>query len=256
MRTQKIFFTNRSNIELSAYLDSPDSVQVTAYAVFAHCFTCSKNIKSYSHISRALTKQGIAVLRPDFTGIGESKGIFSETNFQTNINDLLDAANYLELNHQAPQLLIGHSLGGLATLAASQSIPSSRAVALIGTPDETIHLYQLLSGDKLSKKNPHKREIVLGGKTFEISDSLLNSLNNCNTRPIVESLNQPLLILHSPLDDTVSLGSAERNFASAKQPKNFICLENADHLLSNEKHARYAGEVIATWATPYMQKPQ
>jgi len=252
MLTKKIFFQNRNNLELAAYLDKPDTGTAIAYAILAHCFTCSKNIKSYSHISRALTDQRIAVLRPDFTGIGESQGVFSETTFQNNINDILDTASYLEKHYQSPQLLIGHSLGGLAALAASQNIPGNRAIALIGTPDETIHLYKLLSGKKLSNNNSDKREITLGGKTFEISDALLDSLNNTNTHHIVENLNQPLLILHSPLDDTVSLGSADRNFSSAKQPKSFVCLDNADHLLTNDKDAHYAGKVIATWASCYL----
>lgn len=252
MRTQKIFFPNRSNIKLAAYLDHPDDGQVRAYATLAHCFTCSKHIKSYKTISTALTAQGIGVLRLDFTGIGDSKGQFIATDFKTNINDLVDAAHYLAQHHQPPQLLIGHSLGGVASLAAAPLIPSSRAVCVIGTPDETIHLYRMLSGDATMTSDPNRREISLGGKTFEISEGLLESLRTQQMRDIISNLNRALLILHAPNDDTVSLGSGERIFAAAVQPKSFISLDTADHLLHDEADALYAGRLIADWVSRYL----
>jgi len=252
MRTQKIFFNNRSDIALSAYLDLPKSTNQRAFAILAHCFTCSKFIKSYNHISRALCEQGIGVLRLDFTGIGESSGRFIDSTFQTNIHDLIDAAEYLRQHHQSPQLLIGHSLGGAAALAAAQHISSIRAVAVIGTPDETTHLYHLLSSDKTRTADPDKRSITLGGKAFDITDALLESLRNQQMRPIIENLNKALLILHAPNDDTVSLGSGERLFSTAKHPKSLISLDTADHLLNDKDDARYAGRMIANWVDRYL----
>jgi len=253
MRTKKIFFTNRSGIELAAYLDLPDAGETRSFATLAHCFTCSKHIKAYKHISAVLCAHGIAVLRLDFTGIGESKGEFTATTFQTNVHDLVDAAGFLQQHYQAPQLLIGHSLGGVASLAAAQDINSSRAVCVIGTPDETIHLYRLLSSEKTRTNDPQQRAITLGGKTFTISAALLESLRNQHMREIIENLDRALLVLHAPEDDTVSLGSGERIFAAARHPKSFISLDTADHLISKEDDARYAGQVIANWADRYLQ---
>lgn len=253
MQSQKIFFANRSAIELAAYLDLPDQGQPRALALLAHCFTCSKNIKSYGHISRTLCAHGIGVMRLDFTGIGESRGQFADTTFQTNISDLIDAAAYLEQQLQAPQLLIGHSLGGVASLAAARLIPSCRAVTVIGTPDETIHLYRLLSSEKTRVAGSATRMITLGGKRFEITAALLESLRQQQMGEIIANLDRALLILHAPGDTTVSLESGERIFAAARQPKSMISLDSADHLLLDENDARYAGEVIAAWAKRYLR---
>jgi putative redox protein len=253
MRSQKIFFTNRSNIELAAYIDLPEDGEPDSFAILAHCFTCSKQIKSYAHISRILCQHGIGVMRPDFTGIGDSGGHFRDTTFATNIDDLVDAAGYLQHHYQAPRLLIGHSLGGVASLAAARHIPSSRAITVIGTPDETIHLYRLLSSEKTRTTEPDRRAITLGGKRFEITPALLESLRRQQMRDIIENLDRALLILHAPGDTTVSLESGERIFATARQPKSMVSLDTADHLLLDENDARYAGEVIATWARRYLR---
>ena len=255
MPTKKLFFKNRSGIELAAYIDSPENGNIKTFATLAHCFTCSKFIKSYSHISRILCAHGIGVLRLDFTGIGESQGDFAATTFHTNVDDLVDAAGFLEQHYLPPQLLIGHSLGGVASLAAAQHIPSSRAVTVIGTPDETIHLYRLLSSERTRTDEPGKRAITLGGIRFAISDALLDSLRHQQMRNIIEHLGKALLILHAPGDDTVSLTSAERIFTSARHPKSFVSLDTADHLLSRESDARYAGEIIANWVERYLLIP-
>lgn len=253
MRSQKIFFSNRADIDLAAYIDLPDDGAPHRFALLAHCFTCSKQIKSYAHISRVLCQHGIAVLRLDFTGIGDSGGRFSDTTFETNISDLVDAAAYLQQHYQGPQLLIGHSLGGVATLAAARQIPSSRAISVIGTPDETIHLYRLLSSEKTRSAEPDKRSITLGGKRFDITPALLESLRRQQMRDIIENLDKALLILHAPGDTTVSIESGERIFATARQPKSMVSLDTADHLLLDENDARYAGHVIATWAQRYLR---
>ncbi len=252
MLTKKIVFKNRSGIDLSAYIDRPKNHDIRAFATLAHCFTCSKYIKSYNHISRPLCHQGIGVLRLDFTGIGDSQGRFADTTFQTNIDDLIDAANYLEQHYLAPQLLIGHSLGGAASLAASQHITSSRAVTVIGTPDETIHLYQLLSSARTETADAEKRCITLGGQSFDISPALLESLRKQQMKPIIENLGKALLVLHAPGDDTVSLGSGERIFASARHPKSMVSLDSADHLLRDKDDASYAGRIIAHWVDRYL----
>jgi len=255
MPTKKLYFTNRSGIELAAYIDIPDNGNLRTFATLAHCFTCSRFIKSYSHISRMLCAEGIGVMRLDFTGIGESRGDFSRTTFHTNIDDLVDAAGFLEQHYLPPQLLIGHSLGGLASLAAAQHIYSSRAVTVIGTPDETIHLYRLLSSERTRTDKPGKRAITLGGKRFTISDALLESLRHQQMRDIIENLDKALLILHAPDDDTVSLASGERIFATARHPKSFVSLDSADHLLNKESDARYAGRIIADWVGRYLLIP-
>lgn len=247
MHSRKVFLANRHGIELAAYLDLPDRSGARHFALLLHCFTCSKHIKAYHYISRSLTATGIGVMRLDFTGIGESRGRFADTTFYSNVEDVLDASAWLQQQHSAPVLLIGHSLGGAAALAAAQHLPDCRAVTVIGTPDETHHLYRLLSSERTRTADPQRREITLGGKTFEISAALLDSLRHHQQRAHIEHLGRPLLVLHAPDDDTVSLASGLNIFRAASQPKAFIALDGADHLLSNETDARYAGRLIATW---------
>lgn len=247
MNSKKIFFQNRNNISLAAYLDTPDNAQPQQFALLAHCFTCSKHIKAYHYISQVMTAHGFGVMRLDFTGIGESKGDFNNTNLHNNIEDLIDASQWLEQHHTAPAMLIGHSLGGIAALTATETLADCKAVVVIGTPDETHHLYRLLSSEITRVEATNTRAITLGGKHFEITPSLLDSLRNHQMRTHIENLHCPLLILHAPDDDTVSLTSAENIFSLAPHPKGFIALDQADHLLTKEKDARYAGELIATW---------
>lgn len=247
MPSEHLRFPGAHGAQLSARLDRP-AAEPTAYALFAHCFTCSKDLKAAGWISRALAERGIAVLRFDFTGIGESEGDFAETDFSSNCDDLLAAVEFLRREHEAPRLLVGHSLGGAAMLAVARQVPEVRAVATIGAPSDTEHMR-----DKLLHFSPEvvargDAEIELGGKRFPIRQELLADLAEDHLKGVLADLHRDLLILHSPVDNTVGVEHAARLFEAARHPKSFVSLGQADHLLSDERDARWAGEMIAAWA--------
>ena len=231
IKFKKLEFTNAGGQRLSARIDLPEARQPVAYALFAHCFTCSKNIKAISHISRALTRKGIAVLRFDFTGLGESEGDFADTNFSSNVSDLVMAAKFMADYYDAPKILIGHSLGGAAVLQAAAEIPSATAVITIAAPAEPAHVSRALGE---SREIIEQAEVDLSGRTFKI-----------------KNLNRALLVLHSPLDDIVGIENAAKIFQTARHPKSFISLDSADHLLMDREDSLYAGSIIATWAQKY-----
>jgi putative redox protein len=224
------------------------------YALFAHCFTCSKNLKSVGNISRALTRERIGVLRFDFTGLGESEGEFADTNFSTNVSDLEDAAAFLEKEYEAPRLLVGHSLGGTAVLRAAQGIPSSKAVVTIAAPSEPKHIETVLENAKPELEEKGEAEVRLAGRTFTVKKQLLEDLKATRVRDSLAALGRALLILHSPSDDIVGIRNATEIFKAARHPKSFISLDGADHLLSDEKHSLYAGAVLGAWARRYMDE--
>lgn len=241
---------------LAARLESPD-VDPTAYAVFAHCFTCSKDLKAAGWISRALVDRGIAVLRFDFTGIGESEGDFAETDFSSNLDDLVAAADFLRREREAPRLLVGHSLGGAAVLAAAERIPETAAIATFCAPSDTEHLRDTLVRLAPELEERGEAEVNLGGdRPFRIRRQLLDDLSADHLQGIVERLHKPLLLFHSPIDNVVGIDHAERLFRAARHPKSFISLGSADHLLRNESDARFAGEVLAAWAGRYLEGRQ
>ncbi|MFN2168971.1 MAG: alpha/beta hydrolase family protein [Anaerolineae bacterium] len=244
--------TNAAGERLGARLDLPLEGRPLAYAVFAHCFTCTKNIKAAAHISRSLTKQRIAVLRFDFTGLGESEGDFAETNFTSNVSDLVAVANYLGQEFEAPKLLIGHSLGGAAVLQAAQHIPSVVSVVTIAAPCETTHLSHLLADTKALAEIEGEARVTIGGTTFKLRKQFFDDLDRTNMEKTIGSLDRALLILHSPMDRTVSIDNAMEIFQHARHPKSFISLDQANHLLSNQEDSWYAGEVIAAWASRYL----
>jgi putative redox protein len=244
--------TNAAGERLGARLDLPLEGRPLAYAVFAHCFTCTKNIKAAAHISRSLTKQRIAVLRFDFTGLGESEGDFAETNFTSNVSDLVAVANYLVQEFEAPKLLIGHSLGGAAVLQAAQHIPSVVSVVTIAAPCETTHLSHLLADTKALAEIEGEARVTIGGTTFKLRKQFFDDLDRTNMEKTIGSLDRALLILHSPMDRTVSIDNAMEIFQHARHPKSFISLDQANHLLSNQEDSWYAGEVIAAWASRYL----
>jgi uncharacterized OsmC-like protein/alpha/beta superfamily hydrolase len=244
-----------SSGELAARLDTP-AAEPTAYALFAHCFTCSKDLKAAGWISRELASRGIAVLRFDFTGIGESEGDFAGTDFSSNLDDLRAAVDFLRRTRSAPRLLVGHSLGGAAVLAVAAEVPEVRAVATIGAPCSTEHLRRTLlhitpelAEAGTGEKAADKIEIELGGRRFPIRRDLLDDLAEEHLRGVLEHLRRDLLILHSPVDNIVGIDNARRLFEAARHPKSFVSLGMADHLLTSERDARYAGEVIAAWAS-------
>ncbi len=251
MHSKKVEFDNQSGQKLSGILDRPDSVTV-GYALFAHCFTCSKNLKAASNIAQALNAAGIAVLRFDFTGLGQSEGEFADTNFSSNVADLLAAADYLAREHAAPAILVGHSLGGTAILQAAAQIDSAVAVATIASPSEPTHVTSMLAGSEEDLRERGEATISLGGRPFLMRKQFLDDLERQNVSSSIGSLRKALLIMHAPLDDIVQIDNASSLFAAAKHPKSFISLDKADHLLSQPEDSRYAGRVLAAWASRYL----
>jgi len=251
MTSVRLKFQNPSQEKLAAYLDMPEKGEPKAFALFAHCFTCGKNLKSMVNINKALTEHGIAVMRFDFTGIGESQGDFSETNFTSNIEDLISAAEYLEDEYEAPKLLIGHSMGGAAVIQAAHDIHSIKAVATIAAPSSPDHLGHILHRTRSQAESKGAAEVTIGGKTFTLKKQFFENLDKVKMREKIRSLNRPILILHAPNDDTVHVDNAAEIFQSARHPKSYISLDKAGHLLLEERDARYAGALIATWAERY-----
>lgn len=252
MKYKKISFKSKSDVELSAQLDFPIQKVPAAFAVFAHCFTCSKNLKSVDNISRALTNKGIAVLRFDFTGLGQSDGDFSDTNFSSNLSDIEAAYEFLEENYKAPQILVGHSLGGAAVLNVASRLAEVRAVATIGAPSTPEHVRHLLKNGEEELKKEGVAEVNIGGRTFKMKRQFLDDLEERSGSDEIRNLGRSLLILHSPQDKIVSIDNASEIYLQAMHPKSFITLDKADHLLLKESDAMYAGEVISSWASRYL----
>lgn len=252
MQYQRLTFENQEGIRLSARLDLPMDEKPRAFAIFAHCFTCSKNFNAVVNINRALARKGIAVLRFDFTGLGESEGDFSETNFSSNVADLISAADYLKQNFEAPELLIGHSLGGAAVLHAASSIPSCRAVATIAAPASLTHLAALFDSKREALETRGETMITIGGRGFRIRKQFVDDLQGIRMNEKIRGLGRPLLILHSPKDDVVDIENAQKIFEAARHPKSLVCLDQADHLLSDREESRYVGSVLAAWVQKYL----
>lgn len=251
MKTERLEFLGHDGSTLAARLDLPPG-KPAAYALFAHCFTCSKDIPAARRIAQRLASLGIAVLRFDFTGLGHSDGEFSNTSFSSNIEDLLLAADHLKTHYQAPQLLIGHSLGGAAILAAAGQVPEAKAVISIGAPAEPEHVAHNF-GQKIDEiESDGQADVQLGGRTFTIKQQFLQDISKVSLEKHIGSLKKALLVLHAPLDETVELDNAARIFQMAKHPKSFITLDDADHLLTKAKDAEYASDLIAAWVQRYI----
>jgi putative redox protein len=238
---------------LAARLDTPEG-GARAVALFAHCFTCSKDIRAASRIAGALAARGFAVLRFDFTGLGASEGEFANTNFTSNVQDLVAAAEFLGSRGQPPQILVGHSLGGAAVLAAAGHIPSVKAVATIGAPADPAHVAHLVGGtDKEKAIRDHgSAEVEIAGRTFTISSQFLDDIAVQNVARNLANLKRALLIFHAPRDNVVGIDNAAAIFAAAKHPKSFVSLDDADHLLSRSADATYVADVLAAWAGRYI----
>jgi uncharacterized OsmC-like protein/alpha-beta hydrolase superfamily lysophospholipase len=252
MPSERFDFPNANGEKLAAVLDLPQGTPPRAYALFAHCFTCGKNVLAAKRIANALTALGIAVLRFDFTGIGSSEGEFANTTFSSNIADLIAAADHLRRTRQAPALLIGHSLGGAAVLAAAEAVAEARAVATIAAPSDPGHVTHLFK-DKLDAIGDHGEvEVELAGRPFRIRREFLDDIAEQKLSECIARLRKPLLIFHSPTDDTVGIENASHIFIAARHPKSFISLPGADHLLTKPSDAIYVANVLAAWAERYL----
>jgi putative redox protein len=250
MRVERVMFASSDGQRLAARLDAPDEAP-RAYALFAHCFTCGKDVFAAARIAQRLTEHGIAVLRFDFTGIGSSEGEFGNTNFSSNVADLVAAAAHLRQAYRAPSMLIGHSLGGAAVLAAAAEVPESKALVTLGAPSDPAHVIGLF-GDRVAQIEAEgEAQVLLAGRAFRIKRQFLVDAAEHNLVAKIAQLRQALLVMHSPRDATVDIANATRIFTAAKHPKSFISLDHADHLLSAKPHALYAANVIAAWAEPY-----
>ncbi len=256
MPSQKINFQNKNGETLAARLELPVNQHPHTFALFAHCFTCNKNLTAVRNISRALNQEGIAVLRFDFTGLGESEGDFADTNFSSNVEDLIEAADFLKNNYEAPEILIGHSLGGAAVICAATQMPELKAVATIGAPYNPGHVSHLISGaiEELNEKGI--AEVSIGGRPFTVKKQFLDDIQNQDLNEKVNRLGKSLLVLHSPQDRTVEVENAARLYKAARHPKSFVSLDGADHLLSNKDDSYYVGDVIAAWAKRYIAVPK
>lgn len=255
MNLQKVKFQNKDGQNLVGRLELPVNQHPHNYVLFAHCFTCTKNLSAVKNIGKALTAKGFGVLRFDFTGLGESEGDFADTNFSGNVEDLIAAADYLKENHEAPTLLVGHSLGGAAVIFAAAKMESVKAVATIGAPSNPSHVQHLLRSDIAEIKASGKAVVNLSGRDFTIKKQFLDDLETKALPEVAHNLRKALLVMHSPQDTTVGIKNAEEIYLAARHPKSFVSLDGADHLLMQKKDSMYAGEVIAGWAQRYVNLP-
>jgi len=251
MPTERFDFPNANGQMLAALLERPVG-EPAAYGLFAHCFTCGKDNLAAKRIAEALAERGIAVLRFDFTGLGASEGEFANTHFSSNVEDLIAAADHLRRSGRAPALLIGHSLGGAAVLAAAARIPEAQAVATVAAPSDPGHVSGLFRNEIADIRAQGEREVVLAGRPFRIRREFLDDVAEQKLLPQVADLRKALLVLHSPTDETVGIDNATRIFLAAKHPKSFVSLADADHLLTRRADAIYAAHVIAAWAERYV----
>lgn len=249
--SEKVTFAGAQGHALAARLDRPDG-PARAYALFAHCFTCTKDVFAAQRIAAGLAEQGVAVLRFDFTGLGHSAGEFANTDFTSNVQDLVCAAGFLGEHYAAPQLLIGHSLGGAAVIAAAREIPAARAVATIGAPADPEHVAHLFQDKRDEIARQGTAEVELAGRRFTISSRFLADIAEQTIHDDLADLRKALLVFHAPLDNVVGIDNASRIFTAAKHPKSFVSLDDADHLLSRKADAVYVARTLAAWAERYL----
>ena len=254
MPAERFDFTNPAGQRLAALLDLP-SGEPRAFAVFTHCFTCGKDVHAARRIAQGLTALGIGVLRFDFTGLGGSDGEFANTTFSSNVADLIAAADQLRKVRRAPAILIGHSLGGAAVLAAASGIPEARAVATIAAPSDPGHVTGLFKDRLADIREQGEIEVALAGRSFHIGRAFVDDVAEQNLVERIANLRKALLVFHSPTDEYVGIDNASRIFLAAKHPKSFVSLQGADHLLSRARDAAYVANVISAWAERYLDMP-
>lgn len=252
MPTRRITFPGHAGTQLAARLDMPPGAHL-ATAIFAHCFTCGKDIPAARRIAARLAGAGIAVLRFDFTGLGHSEGEFSNTSFTSNVDDLTAAAAWLTSENMPPSLLIGHSLGGAAVLKAATEIPDIKAVATLGAPFDPGHVTHNFAAQVPEIIEKGAAEVSLGGRPFTIGRQFVEDVSETQLNQSVRNLKAALLVMHAPQDDIVSIDNAAQIFTTARHPKSFVTLDDADHLITRPEDAEYAADVITTWATKYLK---
>jgi putative redox protein len=252
MATERITFPGADGHALAARLELPAAGRPKAWALFAHCFTCSKNVRAAVSITRALSRLGIGVVRFDFTGLGESEGDFGDTNFSSNVEDVVAAGRFMEKEFGAPSLLVGHSLGGAAVLQAASSLTSVQAVATIGAPAEPAHVLHHVEASIEEIEVSGEAEVTIGGRPFRVKKHFLDDLEESSMERTVRELDRALLIFHSPVDEIVGIDNAASLYAMARHPKSFISLDRADHLLGDPADAEYVALVLSAWASRYI----
>ena len=250
-RSEKILFEGADGDQLAGRLDLPGG-SPQAYALWAHCFSCTKDILAASRVAKGLTDYGIAVLRFDFTGLGSSEGDFANTNFSSNVGDLVAAADHLRENFEAPKMLIGHSLGGAAVLAGAAQIPEAEAVCTIGAPAAPAHVARLFQEFRPEIEAKGEAEVLLAGRPFRIKKQFLDDIDQQRLGQGIASMGKALLVFHSPVDEIVGIENATQIFEAAKHPKSFVSLDDADHLLGRKEDATYVADLIAAWASRYI----
>jgi len=251
MSTTRVTFPGSAGHELAGRLHRPLG-RMRAWALFAHCFTCSKDLRAARVMAEALSARGVGVLRFDFTGLGESDGAFADTHFSSNVEDLLAAARWLGETHEAPHILLGHSLGGAAVLAAAGELPSCKAVVTVGAPSDPGHVAHLFADAKPEIEAKGEAVVQLAGRPFTVRKAFLDDIQERRLLPKVEVLDRALLVLHSPQDTTVAVEHAAKIYTAARHPKSFVSLDGADHLLSRPADARYVGQVVSAWVDRYL----
>lgn len=254
MKTQQLEITNSKGHKLYAQISFPANQKPHHFALFAHCFTCNSNFLAVKHIANALTNEGFAVVRFDFTGLGHSEGAFANSTFSANVHDLIDVHNYIKTHYKAPELIIGHSLGGAAAIVAASKIEDIKAVATIGAPAHIDHVKHLFSGQIENIGTDELIEVNIGGRPFNINKEFVADLTRIDLKVVVKSLKKPFLILHSPFDKTVGIENAQELYLNAFHPKSFISLDKADHLLLKKEDSLYVGEMIGCWVKRYFPK--
>ncbi len=247
----KVTFTGGAGEKLAARIDKPEG-DIKAYILFAHCFTCTKDIFAAARIAKVLQGKGFAVIRFDFTGLGASEGDFANTNFSSNVDDLVAAADFMRSELEAPAVLIGHSLGGSAVLAAASKIPETKAVVTLGSPADVAHVAHNFKSNIEEIMKEGETEVCLAGRPFKIKKQFIEDVEAVKLEQDVKSLNKALLVMHAPLDQTVGIENASKIFGWAKHPKSYVSLDDADHLISRKQDAEYAADVISMWVTKYV----
>lgn len=255
MISKRVSFKNTAGLSLSAKIDLPVDQHAHNFILFAHCFTCSKDLNAVRNISRSLTMEGFGVFRFDFTGLGNSDGTFDETNFSSNVQDLVAAAKYMRQELKAPSVLLGHSLGGAAVVFAANQIPEIKALATIGAPADPQHVTKSFKTHLDQIETTGSALVQLAGRPFTITKQLVDDLKARAAKEVIRDLKKAILIIHSPQDETVGIENAKLIYENALHPKSFLSLDGADHLLSDQKDSIYAGEVLASWAKRYIDIP-